>query len=67
MNSCGVKADFATAAEGHALRRSDDWFAGVLNGEIDVLKLLDSHVELVPFLFLGGDEDEHEICANGKI
>ena len=67
MNARGVEADFAATAKSHALRRGDDGFARVLDGKIDVLKLFDRHVELVPLLFLCGDEDEHEIGANGKI
>src|SRR5215470_12221754 len=67
VNACGVEADFAAAAKGHALWSGDDRLARVLDGEIDVLELFNRHVKLVPLLLLRSDENEHEICADGKI
>ena len=67
LNSCAMQADFASAAERHALRRDDDRFRRVLDGEIRVLKLLDREVQLVPLLLLRGDQHEHQIRAHGKI
>ena len=67
VNARAVEADFATAAEGQALRGDDNGFGGVLECEIGVLKTADGVVEIVPFLLLRGDEQEQEIGADGKI
>src|SRR5579883_1085648 len=65
LNAGTVQAKFAAAAEGHALRGDDDGLWRVLNGEVDVLELLHGEMQIVPFLLLRGDEDEHEIGADG--
>ena len=67
MNLCGMQADFATAAEGHALGRGHYRLGRVFDREIHVLKLLYGHVQFVPLLLLRSDENEHQICADGKI
>ncbi len=67
VNFRGVEADFAAAAEGHALRRGDDRLWRIFDGKIHVLELLHGHVEFVPLLLLRTDENKHEICADGKV
>src|SRR5579884_2293308 len=67
VDSCGVQADFTTTAEGHALRGGNNRLFRVLDGEIGVLKLLHGHVEFIPFLFLGGNEDQQEVGANREV
>ena len=67
VNFRGVQADFAAAAERHALRRGDDGLRRVLDGKIHVLELLHGHVQFVPLLFLRANEHQHQIGADGKI
>src|SRR5208337_3420550 len=67
MNFCGMQADFAAAAEGHALRRGHDGLWRVFDGEVYVLELLHGHVQFVPLLLLRADEHQHEIRANAKV
>ena len=67
LNLCRVQAHFAPAAESHTLRRGNNRLWRVFDGQVDVLKLLHRHVQLVPFLFLRGHKHQHQIGANGKI
>ena len=69
---CGVDAravqhDFAAAAQGQSLRRDDHGLGRMLDGERGVLELAHHQVQVVPFLFLRGHQDEHQIRAGGKI
>ena len=67
LNARAMKADFAAAPEGHSLGSDDNGLRGVLEGEIGVLKAAHGVVNVVPFLFLRGDEQKHQVSAHGKI
>src|SRR6202030_4054361 len=67
VNARAVQADFAAASQGEALGRDHYWARRVLDGEINVLELAHGEVEVVPFLLLGSDEQEHQVGAHGKI
>ena len=67
VNARGVQRDFASAAESHALRCSDDGTRCVFNGHVDTLKLAHGHVDIVPLAFLRTDQDEHQVRAYGKV
>src|SRR5689334_15743442 len=62
-----MQANFASAAESHSLRSNDHGFGRALEGEIGALKAAYGVVDIVPFLFLRGDEKKHKIGAHGKI
>ena len=67
LNLRRVQAHFAAAPKRHPLRRRNHRFWSIFDRQIDVLKLLHRHVQLVPFLFLCCDEYKHQIRANRKI
>ena len=54
LNSRAMQADFAAAAQRHALRRDDDGFRRVLDRQIRILKLLHRQMQLIPLLLLRG-------------
>ena len=62
-----MQAYFAAAAERQALWRGHHRFGSVFDGQVDVLELLDGHVQLVPLLLLGAYENQHQVRADGKI
>ena len=62
-----MQAHFAAAAERHPLWRGHYRLWSVLDRQVDVLELLHSHVQFVPLLLLGANQNQHQVGANGKI
>jgi hypothetical protein len=59
LNSRRVQTDLTSATEGHALWRGNHRLRRIFESQVDVLKLLYGHVQVVPLLFLGGNQHEH--------
>ena len=66
LDARAVEADFAAAAQRESLGRDHYRARRVLDCEIGVLKLAHGEVEVVPFLLLGGDEQEHRLAPTEK-
>ena len=67
VNPRGVQIDFASAAERHSLRRAHDRPRRVLDRHVDALELAHGEMNVVPLAFLRGHQQQHQICAGGKI
>ena len=67
LNPWGVQAHFAAPAKSQSLRRGDDRLWRVFDRQIDILELLDGHVQLIPLLLLSAHQNQHQVRADGKI
>ena len=63
----GVERYLDAAAEAHAVGRDDDGARAELDGLRHVLEGADGHLDLVPLLFLDGEEELHEVGADGEV
>ena len=63
----GVERDLDAAAEAHAVGRDDDGARAELDGLGHVLEGADGHLDLVPLLFLDGEEELHQVGADGEV
>jgi hypothetical protein len=67
LDAAGGESDFAATAEGHAEGRGDDRAGRVLERHGGLLETADSAIELVPFAILCGEEDHHQVGADGEV
>ncbi len=63
----GVEGDLGAAAEAHAVGRDDDGARAELDGLGHVLEGADGEVDFVPLLVLDGEEELHEVGADGEV
>ena len=61
------RADFASAAERHALRRRHHRARRVLDGHVHALELPHRQMNIVPFAFLRAHQQQHQVRAHRKI
>ena len=67
LAASGSEGDFDASSEAHAVGRDDHRAGTELDGLGHVLELLDGHLDLVPLLFLDGEEQLHEVRADGEV
>ncbi len=63
----GVKGNFGASAQRHAEGRDHYRLRRKLDGLRHALELADGEVDVVPFFFLHGHQQQHEVCADGEI
>ena len=63
----GVERDLGAAAEAQAVGRDDDGARAELDGLGHVLEGADGEVDFVPLLVLDGEEELHEVGADGEV
>ena len=66
LNPRAVQRDFAAAAESHAERRGHHRLRRILQRHVELLKAVDRGVQLVPLLFLRGQQNHHQIGARRR-
>ena len=67
MDTRAAQADFAPPTQRPAEGCGDDRPGTVAEGQVGALKLAYDLVELVPVSVLRLEQDQHEVCAGGKI
>ncbi len=63
----GVQTDLRSAAEGEAEGRGDDGARAELDGRGHLLEVVDDAGQLVPLAFLRGEQELHEVGADGEV
>jgi len=67
MNAGGMQRRLAAAAERHPEGCGDNRPGRVLDGHVDALEGSHGKINFIPVAFLGGDEQEHEVGADGEV
>ena len=67
LNPPAVQRDLAAAAERQSEGRGNHRFGRVLQRHVHLLEGVDRGAQFVPLLFLRGEQDHHQIRADGKI
>ena len=62
-----MHGDLATAAQRQPERRGDHRLGRILDRHVDLLEAVDGGFQLVPLLFLRGQQHQHQIRADAEI
>ena len=62
-----MQHDFAASAQSHAEGRRHNGLRRILERHVGLLESVYGGIELIPFAFLGREQDEHEICADAEV